>query len=147
MVRGLRIVTEAGAESFGSVKVADPTRNSFRGSRVEMPDDSSIACVEERYAQSVPFADGSEHACRITFCLLKDVLWIYGHFLRLDYTKQLATHKKGIVSWPVRCRQFLHRGLIQCREIERVGKRHDIPPQLFQPSVDSLFPRLPLALV
>jgi hypothetical protein len=26
-----------------------------------------------------------------------------------------------------------YRGLIQCGEIERVGKRHDVPPKLCQP--------------
>ena len=63
----------------------------FHAACERLGDKRSIARIEKRHAQSVPFASGSEHACRITLCLLKDGLRTDGYFFRLDDSKQPCT--------------------------------------------------------
>src|SRR5205823_13158082 len=79
-VRWLLIESEKRLQRRGCVEIADRPGNRLLLPDVQVPDNFTVARVEERHAAAIPVAGSLERAFRVTLGLLQHVLRIYRDF-------------------------------------------------------------------
>ena len=84
IMRRLRIFRKSARERIGAVKILERARCSFRSTGIQVPDECSVACIEERNAQPIPLANSRKYATRVAPGLLQDVLRIDRYLFRFD---------------------------------------------------------------